>query len=225
MSGPLSGLVVFDLDGTLVDSREDLTSSVNDVLAGLGAAPLTVDEVEHMVGDGARALMQRALAHAGSTAPLDEALAAFHRCYAGRLLETTRPYPGVVDVLVSLQTSARLAVLTNKPIAPTQRLLDHFGWTTTFGRVIGGDGPFPRKPDPAGLVDLIRWAGASPATTMMVGDSMVDVAVARSIGAVACVAAWGFGANRGDLALRGDELVAHAAHDVEALWSTVQGKR
>ena len=214
-------LVVFDLDGTLVDSREDLAASTNDVLVGAGGHPLPVDDVVQMVGDGARTLVQRAVARAGLDLDLDVALAEFHRCYARRLLDTTRPYDGVNTLLQALSGAVPLAVLTNKPLEPTIRLLDHFGWTGMFGRVIGGDGPFPRKPDPAGLCDLITWANAGPETTMMVGDSMVDVEVARAAGTHICVAAYGFGASRGDLQLRGDELIAHTAGDIQTLWSGV----
>jgi phosphoglycolate phosphatase len=221
----MATLVVFDLDGTLVDSRQDLAASTNDVLAGLGAGPLPVDAVEQMVGDGARTLVHRALVHAGCDADLDAALAEFHRCYARRLLETTRPYDGIAEVLQSLART-RLAVLTNKPLEPTRRLLEHFGWTGTFDRVVGGDGPFARKPDPAGLLDVMRTCGAEPHETMMVGDSMVDVDVARRAGTLICVATYGFGAARGDLTLRGDELIAEAPKDIFRLWSAVrQGPR
>jgi len=221
----MAALVVFDLDGTLVDSRQDLAASTNDVLAGVGGRPLPVEDIVQMVGDGARTLVQRALVRAGCAVDVDVALAEFHRCYAVRLLETTRPYDGITTLLDALSGPVSLAVITNKPLDPTLRLLDHFGWTGIFGRVIGGDGPFPRKPDPAGLLDLITWAGASPETTMMVGDSMVDVEVARAAGTHICVAAYGFGAARGDLTLRGDELVARTAGDVQAHWSRVQGEK
>lgn len=214
----MSTLVVFDLDGTLVDSRQDLASAMNDVLAGFGVPPLGVAEVQQMVGEGARTLVQRALARAGCDAPLDEALALFLRAYDARLLETTRPYPGVDDLLRDLRVKGPLALLTNKPIGPTVRLVEHFGWTPLFARVVGGDGPFGRKPDPAGLEHLRAWAGAPREATLLVGDSMVDVETARRAGVAACVVTWGFGAARGDLTLRGDELVAAAPRDIPALW-------
>lgn len=217
----MPALVVFDLDGTLVDSRQDLAASTNDVLHACGAQPLPVDEVARMVGDGARALVQRALARAGCTADLDDALAEFHRRYALRLMETTRPYEGIDDVLTAVGATATLAVLTNKPLAPSTRLVEAFGWTRTFGRVIGGDGPFPRKPDPAGLRDLMAWAGAAPEETWLVGDSMIDVATARTAGVAMCVAAYGFGHARGDLHLRGDEAVAQTPREIPML--LVQG--
>jgi len=216
----MAALVVFDLDGTLVDSRQDLAASTNDVLAGLGAGPLPVDVVGQMVGDGARTLVHRALVHAGCHTDLDAALADFHRCYALRLLETTRPYDGIAELLKSL-AGIRLAVLTNKPLEPTRRLLEHFGWANTFDRVVGGDGPFARKPDPAGLLDVRRTCEAEPDETMMVGDSMVDVDAARRAGVHICVAAYGFGASRGDLTLRGDELIAQSPANLHTLWTGV----
>jgi phosphoglycolate phosphatase len=216
----MSLLVVFDLDGTLVDSREDLAASVNDVLAAIGAAPLAMAEVIRMVGDGARTLVERALARAGTAttvADIDDALVRFHQCYARRLLDTTRPYPGIDDVLAHLRPTRALAVLTNKPIAPTRRILEAWQWSEIFGRVIGGDEVWGRKPDPAGLKALMEWAGASPDETMLVGDSMVDIETARAAGATACVARWGFGHARGDLVLRGDELLADSPADVMQL--------
>jgi phosphoglycolate phosphatase len=213
----MSFLVVFDLDGTLVDSREDLAASVNDVLAAIGSAPLAMADVIQMVGDGARTLVERALARAGASADavdIDDALARFHRCYADRLLNTTRPYPGIDEVLAHLRPRCSLAVLTNKPIAPTRRILGAWQWSEVFGRVIGGDEVWGRKPDPAGLRDLMDWAGTPPGETMLVGDSMVDIETARAVGATACVARWGFGHARGDLVLRGDELLAESPADV-----------
>lgn len=210
----MRGLVVFDLDGTLVDSRQDLAEATNDVLAELGAPPLPVAVVTRMVGDGARMLVARALEAAGVEADVDVALAAFHRTYAGRLTATTRPYVGIPELLESLAATTTLAVLTNKPLAPTQRLLDAFGWTSHFAGVIGGDGPFVRKPDPAGLVSLMSQAGASPAHTVMVGDSMADVEVARRAGVRMCFAEYGFGAARGDVRLTGTERVAGSAAEL-----------
>lgn len=207
-------LVVFDLDGTLVDSRQDLADSTNAVLASYGAAPLERDEVVRMVGEGARVLVQRALTAAGLEVDLDQALQRFHECYRPRLLATTRPYPGIDDMLAAARPLATLALLTNKPLGPSQQLVDAFGWSSYFVRVIGGDGPAPRKPDPAGLQELMALAGTTPESTMLVGDSMVDVETARRAGAAICVAQYGFGNARGDLQLRGDEWLAETGADV-----------
>jgi phosphoglycolate phosphatase len=207
-------LVVFDLDGTLVDSRQDLADSTNAVLESYGAPALPRDRVAGMVGDGARALVQRALIAAGVGADLDEALARFHDSYRPRVLATTRPYAGISETVAAVRAVASLAVLTNKPLAPTMELIAAFGWTSHFIRVIGGDGDMPRKPDPAGLLALVALAGATPETTMLVGDSMIDVETARRAGTAICVAQYGFGTARGDLELRGDEWLAESGHDV-----------
>jgi len=207
-------LVVFDLDGTLVDSRQDLADSTNAVLESFGAAPLPLDRVVMMVGEGARVLVQRALAAAGLDADLDDALGRFHGHYRTRLLATTRPYSGISDMLEQVAGVATMAVLTNKPLAPSQQLLDAFGWSSHFLSVVGGDSTFGRKPDPAGLQHLMGIADATPESTLLVGDSMVDVETARRAGAAICVAQYGFGNARGDLRLSGDEWIAETGHDV-----------
>jgi phosphoglycolate phosphatase len=207
-------LVVFDLDGTLVDSRQDLADSTNAVLESYGAPALPRDRVAGMVGDGARALVQRALIASRVEADLDEALSRFHESYRPRVLATTRPYAGIPESLAALRAAASLAVLTNKPLAPTLELVTAFGWAAHFIRVIGGDGDIPRKPDPAGLRELITLAHATPESTMLVGDSMIDVETARRAGTAICVAQYGFGNARGDLELRGDEWLAADGHDV-----------
>ena len=198
-------LVVFDLDGTLVDSREDLAAATNDVLADLGASPLPLDAVVRMVGDGARMLVARALAAAECPADVDLALHAFHTRYAQRLLDTTRPYQGIPEVLTSLAPQVALAVLTNKPLVPTERLLDAFGWSEVFGQVIGGDSPHGRKPDPSGLQAIMHAAGVEPHETLMVGDSRADVDVAHAAGTHMAFASWGFGHIRGDVTFHGQE--------------------
>lgn len=200
-------LVVFDLDGTLVDSREDLAAATNDVLVDLGAGPLPLDAVVRMVGDGARMLVARALAAAECRADVDLALQAFHARYAERLLNTTRPYPGIPEVVAALAPQVSLAVLTNKPLVPTRRLLSAFGWSETFGQVIGGDSPHGRKPDPSGLQAIMHTMGATPTETLMVGDSKADVDVAHVAGTHMAFASWGFGHVRGDITFRGSERV------------------
>jgi phosphoglycolate phosphatase len=210
-------LVVFDLDGTLVDSRQDLADSTNAVLESLGAPALHLDRVAMMVGEGARILVQRALEAAGLPSEggqLDNALSRFHECYRSRLLATTRPYPGISDMLGEVAPLATLAMLTNKPLVPTRQLVDAFGWRTHFVQVIGGDGAVPRKPDPKGLRQLMAMADAGPESTLLVGDSMVDVETARNAGVAMCVVQYGFGHTRGDLQLRGDEWIAETGTDV-----------
>ena len=186
-------LVVFDLDGTLVDSRRDLAESANEVLKWHGCAPHSEEEIGRMVGDGAATLVARAFAAAGRPQP-SEALPEFLEIYNSRLLRFTRPYPGVVQMLQRLQPRFVLAVLTNKPLRSTQEILTGLGLAPFFaGGVRGGDGPLPRKPDPAGLLELVGASGGTTATTLLVGDSVVDWQTAHAAGVRACLARYGFG--------------------------------
>jgi phosphoglycolate phosphatase len=213
-------LVIFDLDGTLVDSQLDLANSTNEMLEGYGATALPVLRVAGFVGEGAKVLVERALVAAGVSAPtapkalIEDALDRFREIYGRRLVEHTRPYEGIVDVVRRAAARVPLAVLTNKPEAPTRRLLEAFDLVAWFSWVIGGDSGFPRKPDPESLRHLAREAGAAPADVLFVGDSMVDVETARRAGARVCVARYGFGHLRGELVLAGDELLADTPGEV-----------
>jgi phosphoglycolate phosphatase len=189
--------VVFDLDGTLIDSRRDLAESANEMVVGLGGAPLEIDAVGDMVGDGARALVERACRAAGLAADIDAALARFLAIYDRRLFDHTAPYPGVGDLLARLHAAGlRLALLTNKPHAPALRLVEGFGFAPHLAEAIGGDAGLPRKPDPAALLALASRAGCLPGEAMMVGDSRVDLETARRAGARFAFAAYGFGARQ-----------------------------
>lgn len=210
-------LVIFDLDGTVVDSRLDVANSTNEVLESYGAAPLPVDVIGGMVGEGARRLVQRAREASGLRVPLDEALDRFRAVYDRRLLEHTRPYAGIVESVRAAGALARLAILTNKPEGPTRRLLEAFGLLDSFEWVVGGDSGVPRKPNPAGTLHLMERAGAAAAETLFVGDSMIDVETARRAGVAICVARYGFGHLRGELDLRGDELIAAEPGEIAAI--------
>jgi phosphoglycolate phosphatase len=199
-------LVVFDLDGTLVDSVADLTSAVNRMLASKAPAvpPLAVETVRAFVGNGARELVSRVVARAGAEVPVDEALLAFLDAYRAGLLEATRPYPGVVEGL-DLMRDRILAVLTNKPGDMSRTILEGLGLADRFLRIAGG-GDFPgRKPDPAGLIMLLRESGVSPQEALMVGDSGVDVRTARNAGTR--VAGVTYGLDPEGLAAAGPDLV------------------
>ncbi len=186
-------LFVFDLDGTLVDSLRDLAESANAVLEECGCQPHPEEAIGRMVGDGAATLVARAFAAADCPAPAD-ALDRFLRVYNSRLLRFTRPYDGIPDLLQALAGRGTLAVLTNKPLGATRRILDGLELSSFFGdRVLGGDGPFPRKPDTGGLLQLIAATGVSPLQSMMVGDSVVDYQTGKGAGVHICLARYGFG--------------------------------
>jgi len=190
--GHLLRLIAFDLDGTLIDSRRDLADSANQLIEELGGEPLSEEQIGGMVGEGAALLVRRAIAAAG----LPEnpgALERFLAIYDERLLNHTRAYDGVADVVRGARGRARVSVLTNKPLAPTERVLAGLGLRGLFDEVIGGDGPYPRKPDPAGLNALMASAQASPDRTLLVGDSPIDLETAARAGAGCCLVSYGFG--------------------------------
>jgi len=187
-------LLVFDLDGTLVDSHRDLADATNALLVELGAAPLSSEAITEMVGEGAAVLVRRALTSAGLPDDTPGALDRFLHHYDGRLLATTRPYEGMVDTLDALRARGHsLAVLSNKPQAASLKVLRGLALDGRFTHVVGGDTRHGRKPDPSGLLWLIAEAGVSAAETMMIGDSPVDLATARNAGAAICLARYGFG--------------------------------
>ena len=184
-------LIAFDLDGTLIDSARDLANSVNALLNELGAPSLPLDTVTKMIGEGAKVLIRRALAAAAI--PEDpEAIGRFLEIYDSKLLDHTRPYDGITDVVRAARAHARVSVLTNKPLAPSEKVLAGLGMRELFDDVIGSDGPFPRKPDPAGLRALMERAGAAPGQTLMVGDSRVDYETAKNAGTGCCLVTYGF---------------------------------
>jgi len=209
-------LIVFDLDGTLVDSRLDLAESTNEMLGSYGATPLPVDVVAAMVGEGAKVLVARALEAAGLEADVSDALTRFREIYDRRLLVHTRPYEGIEQVVSGLAEKHTLAVLTNKPEAPSRRLLDAFGLAQFFQEVVGGDSGPARKPDPGGLHLLMKQCGAESTDTWLVGDSMIDVETARRARVRMCVALYGFGQLRGELVLDGREITVRVASEIPA---------
>lgn len=219
---PRLKLVVFDLDGTLVDSWKDLADSANALVREYGGRPVADAAVAGMVGDGAGVLVHRVFAAAGLGSPPPEALARFLAIYDTRLLDHTTPYPGVSDLLARLARLVCLAVLTNKPGGATARVLDGLGLAPYFAWVVAGDGPLARKPDPEGLLHLMRQANAPPDATVLVGDSGNDLETARRAGSRICLARYGFGYRLTDADLHGDERLADTPRDigdiVEGLW-------
>jgi phosphoglycolate phosphatase len=201
-------LLVFDLDGTLVDSRQDLANATNALLESLGAARLGDDSIARMIGEGAAVLVRRALEAAGLDPATPRALERFLELYDERLLEHTRPYDGMPATLDRLaRAGLTMAVLTNKPAAPTTRLLDGLRLSAYFTAVLGGDSPLGRKPDPAGLLHLIGSCGATRQTSLMVGDSKIDWETARRAGTRICLARYGFGYRFDAAELSGEEIV------------------
>ena len=187
-----AGLVVFDLDGTLIDSTADLAAAVNATLARIApAAPaLPLDRIRSFVGHGAGTLVARALAEAGLPARPEEVLPVFLEVYRRGMLNETTLYPGVAEGLDLLEGYA-LAVLTNKPGDMARAILEGLGVAGRFARICGPEDVPARKPDPAGLRWLMAEAGAGPEATAMVGDSPVDVRTGREAGVLTVGVSYG----------------------------------
>lgn len=183
-------LLVFDLDGTLFDTLGDLGHSVNYALAQFGLPPHGDAEIRSFIGNGSLNLIKRSLG-AERESMAAEVHGVFMAHYFEHCLEATRPYAGVLEFLRSY--TGRCAVLTNKPIVPTRKILAHFGLADRFVGVLGGDDAPARKPDPAGINLLMNMAQVGPAQTVMVGDDVPDVTVARNAGVRAVAITGGFG--------------------------------
>ena len=206
--------VIYDLDGTLIDSRADLCDAVNATLLTLGYQPLAGTVVLSFVGEGAEKLVRRALAEAGGDeARLPEAMEVWFSAYGARLLSKTRPYPGVADLL--REPPELRAVLTNKPGAFARAICAGLGPSPFFKLVVGGDDA-PKKPDPQGLLSLCAALGVLPSEALLVGDSLVDVGCAKAAGVPMCAVTWGLGAAR-ELRDAAPAFVCSSAGEVGAL--------
>ena len=184
--------MIFDLDGTLIDSKRDLVNSVNAARAWMDLPPLADEHVYSYVGDGAPMLMRRALPGA-SEDQLERGLRYFLDYYREHMLDATTLYPGVREALDQLQDAGvPMAILTNKPVRFSVRLIDGLDLSRHFFRIYGGNSFEEKKPSPVGVNLLMRESGVEAPGTVMVGDSGVDVRTARNAGIRACGVSWGF---------------------------------
>ena len=209
-------VLIFDLDGTLVDSAPDLHRALNAVLAEQGRAPVSLTGIRAMVGDGAARLVERGFAETGApctAAALPALVDRFLVHYrAGRHALTT-PFPGVTATLAELRSrGCRLGICTNKPYAPTMEILEVLGLTGLFGVVTGGDSLPVRKPDPGHLLGTLDLLDSPAAAAVMVGDSVNDVAVARAAGVPAIVVSYGY--TRVPAAELGGDVLVDAFADI-----------
>lgn len=186
-------LIIFDLDGTLIDSSRDLALSMNATREHFGLPVIDPALIYSYVGNGAAALVQRAMGGSVSEEQLADALKFFLQFYRRHALEHTKLYPGVREAVLELsQARHQLAVLTNKPVRISFDIIGALGLGEQFMRVYGGDSFSAKKPDPVGVRTLIEEANVPAAETLLVGDSSVDVETARNAGVRSCGVAWGF---------------------------------
>ena len=185
--------LIFDLDGTLVDTKADLAAATNHMLRELDLPLLSIAQVESFIGLGARVLIERALGQERA-ALVTDGFALFMDYYNAHLLDRTRPYPGVETLLaVARAQGISLSVLTNKPEQPTRAILSGLGLSDYFSAVIGGDTLPKRKPDPGGIFVLQQAVGRALTETLLVGDSEIDMRTGRAAGIATCGVTWGFG--------------------------------
>jgi phosphoglycolate phosphatase len=186
-------LIIFDLDGTLVDSKQDIATSVNEVLSLMGSPNLPKETIYGYIGDGVRCLIERSLGDASSE-DVDRAHEMFLPVYRRHLLDTTLPYRGVREALRALDTGRTLAILSNKPTRESIAVLQGLNLHHHFDFVYGGESFPKRKPDPMGINALMKETGAARERTIMVGDSRVDYEAARNASVSACLVSYGIGA-------------------------------
>jgi phosphoglycolate phosphatase len=186
-------LLIFDLDGTLIDSKLDLAQAVNATRAHMGMDPLKNERVYSYVGNGAPVLIRRALGDQATEAEVQDALEFFLAYYRAHPLDFTTLYPGVKESLDRLLTAGkRMAVLTNKPVRISRQILDGLGVHDHFFQVYGGNSFEFKKPHPGGVEALMREAGIGRESTLMVGDSGVDIETGRNAGVQCCGVTYGF---------------------------------
>ena len=188
--------IVWDLDGTLVDSAPDLASALNTVLDMRGFFTLPITEVRKMIGNGVPKLVERGFNAVGvrpDPAQLDELIAMFVKEYKACATDNTRPYPGIVEALQEVQSmNIPMGVCTNKPEAFTRQILEGLGLSGYFSSVVGGDSTGARKPDPEPVLACLRGLATVPASSLMIGDSVHDVHAAHAAGVTIGVVPWGY---------------------------------
>lgn len=184
--------IIFDLDGTLIDSKQDLIDAVNVMLRELGRNELAAEKISGYIGHGAPQLVAKTLGENGTDEERQRALKFFLEYYETHKMDTTHPYPGVADTLQKL-ADVPMAVLTNKPVRISVRILEAMELAKYFRAIYGGNSFETKKPDPLGAQTILRELGVEAREALMVGDSEVDVQTARNAGTWAAAVNYGFG--------------------------------
>ena len=208
--------VMWDLDGTLVETRRDITTAVNLLLADRQLPPMSVAAVSGHVGQGARVLVTGCLRESGiarvDASEVERAYESFRTYYRAHLLDTSAPYPGVPELLERLHSAGlAMGVVTNKPEELSRRLVDGLDLSRFFNVLVGGDSLPERKPDPAPLLHVKETLGAGDTRCVMVGDMVIDIEAARAAGIPGAAVAWGFSTKEKLLSASPDLLAENPA--------------
>ena len=221
-------LVIFDLDGTLIDSRLDLVHSVNASLRHIERPELPDNVIASYVGDGAPILIQRALgAEAADEALVRKGLEFFLSYYREHKLDHTTVYPGIREALAAIRgstngTPRKLAVLTNKPVNPSRAIVEALGLDQYFSQVYGGNSFVTKKPDPEGARKLLEENGATPEQAVIVGDSHVDVRTGRNAGLWTIGVTYGFATTT--LEKESPDVLVDSARELGIVFSEVRSR-
>ncbi len=212
--------VIFDMDGTLVDTLTDLTHLVNLTLRRFGRREISRDAVRRFTGDGAKSLIERSLRESGDTSRFDEIFTSYSEAYNACPIYKLAPYDGIPEALAALRArGVRLAVLTNKPQGPALAIVEKF-FPGIFDIVQGDDGRHALKPDPAAALDILPRLGASRAEAAFVGDSSIDVRTGVAAGLYTVGVTWGF-RDRADLEQNGASVILDDPRDLPAALTEV----
>ncbi len=200
---PAIDLLIFDLDGTLVDSRRDLAEAVNHARRELGFPQLALDEIMQFVGDGLRKLIQRSLSDSGN-GDVEQAIKFFRQYYGEHLLDYSHFYAGVENVLDHFSDQMKMAVVSNKPEAFSRAIVSGLGRAGTFATVVGGDSCTTMKPSPEPVLHVTKALGIDPGRAVMIGDSPSDIIAGKAAATLTCGVTYGY---------RSKELLQRAAPD------------
>ena len=206
--------VIFDLDGTLLNTLDDLADSCNYVLAGKGLRTYPVEQYRGFVGSGAAILMRRIHPEGTPQAELDDSLTKFSEYYSAHKDVKTAPYPGIADLLKRLRAAGiRLCVLSNKPHEISVQIVKQYFGEDTFDMILGKSPAFPVKPDPASCLYILSELGLDRGGVLYVGDSNVDIRTAKNAGLTGCGVCWGFRSEE-ELRAEGADYLAHTPDDI-----------
>lgn len=212
---PAPKAAIFDLDGTLLDTLEDLADAANEALAAAGLPPHPVDAYRIFVGDGIQTLVRRIVPTDGAEEKVTEVLTLYRAAYGRRWKNKTRPYDGIPEMLTALtQRTVRMAVLSNKPQRFTELCMAHHLPGFAFAPVLGQREEVPRKPHPAGALEIAEKLGLSPGEIAFVGDTRTDMDTATAAGMVPVGVTWGFREVE-ELRAHGARVIVH--HPLELL--------